>query len=57
MENHIRSGEFKCLEGGEVQLDADPELDEGRDGGCGEVREEMDLFLGGMVVDIYLYGD
>ena len=38
-------------------MDTDPELDEGRDGGCGEVREEMDLFLGGMVVDIYLYGD
>ena len=31
---------------------ADPELDAGGDGGGGKVREGMDLFLGGMVVDI-----
>ena len=37
-------------------MDADPELDEGRDGGRGEVREETDLFLGGILIDIYAYG-
>ena len=39
------------------KLDADPGLDVGRDGRGVEVREGTDLFLGGMVIDIYVYGD
>ena len=53
----IRIKELECLEGGEDQLYADPELDAGGDGGGGEVRVGTDLFLGGMVVDIYVHGD
>ena len=53
----IRIKELECLEGGEDQLYADPELDTGGDGRGGEVREGTNLFLGGIVVDIYVYGD
>ena len=38
-------------------MDANPGLDVGRDGGGGEVREGIDLFLSEMVVAIYVYGD
>ena len=57
MENHIWIRELECLEGGEDQLDVKLELHVGRDGGGGDVREGRDLFMGRMVVDIYVYGD
>ena len=47
---------MSCFEGGDDELDRNPELDVCVDGGGDEVEEGMNVFLGRMVVDIYVYG-